>query len=93
MVIAQQVPAREDIPKEQTWNAESVFESLDAWQSEYQAVLEKLPEIDSYVSQLGNSPTILADWLEYSSMLRRRVMKLYFYALMSIAVNSDGRTN
>ena len=33
-----QVPERKDIPVEQTWNAESVFESFDAWRAEYQAV-------------------------------------------------------
>ena len=87
-----QVPERKDIPKEQTWNAESVFESFDAWRDEYEAVLKVLPEVDPYKGQISASPEKLAEWMDFSSRLNRRIAKLHFYTNMWLSCDSDNET-
>lgn len=89
MSTSSQVPLRQDIPAEQTWNAESVFESFDTWRTEYQAVLAKLPEIDAYKGQISSNPEKLAEWIDFSSALVRRVSKLFFFTNMWLSCDSN----
>src|SRR5688572_11259749 len=86
-----EVPARSDIAKEFTWNAESVYPSLDAWAAELKAVSEALPTLTPFQGKLDNAAT-LADWLETSEALARRVSQLSFYARMSQAVETTNQT-
>jgi len=87
-----QVPQRKDIPKEQTWNAESVFESFDAWRTEYQSVKEELPKIDPYKGTISSSPDKFAEWMDFYSLLAQRVSKLAFFPRMWLACESDNET-
>lgn len=81
--------ARADVPVAQTWHKESVFADVAAWQEEFASVAAWLPSLAAFNGTLTSSPDRLADWLEAASQLRRRVMKLYFYAAMSAAVDSS----
>lgn len=83
---------RADVPKSHTWNAESVFSGADEWKAEYEAVQALLPQIQPYPGTLTQSGARLADWSDLSERLGRRVMKLYFYAAMSGAVNTNDST-
>lgn len=82
---------RADVPKAQTWNAESVFPSLQAWQDDYADVESMMEELHPFQGTLGASPERLADWLDVSSQVERRIAKLYFYAIMS--TSTDGNNN
>ncbi len=92
MPPSNQVPERNEIPKEQTWNAESVFESFDAWRTEYDAVREILPDVTPYQGTISSSPEKLAEWMTFSSQVSRRIMKLYFYTSMWLSCDSDNET-
>ena len=92
MEATQGVPTREQIALEDTWNKESVYSGADAWESEFDAVAKQLPSLETFSGKLSQDPEALASWFEDSSKLMRRVMKLYFYAFMSISVNSDDET-
>ncbi len=89
MTTATQVPPRAQIPQAQTWNAESMFANLDEWQAEYEAVSKAIPQLASFQGRLGESPDNLANYMATASLLRRRMMSLYFYAAMSNAVDSQ----
>lgn len=89
MADATQVLRREDVPKEQTWNAESVFETQAEWQTEFEAIKAELPKLSDYEGKLGDYPDILANYWEFSSQVRRRLMKVYFFAAMRSAVDSN----
>ncbi|RMF78499.1 MAG: oligoendopeptidase F [Chloroflexi bacterium] len=89
MAVAQQVPPRDEIAHEHTWNAESVFATRDAWYSEFEAVASSVDELGAFAGHLGDSATKLADWFETVSHYGRRVDMLMFYAQMSVAVNAD----
>ena len=86
------VPQRQDIPIEQMWNHESVFPSFEAWQEEYQAVVETLDEIDTYKGTLSKSPQQLHQWLEFNSSLLRRVLTVFTYPSMWIECDGNNST-
>lgn len=91
MVISQAaVPPRSQIAQEHTWNAESVYTTPQDWATELKAVSDALPTLRSFQGKLDNANT-LADWLETSESLARRVNKLTFYARMSQAVETTNQ--
>ena len=89
--MAKTLAPRSEVNKAETWNAESVFESTAAWETERQAIEKDLPQLGKYPGTLSNGPDALAEWLETSSKMRRRVEKLYFYAAMSQAVETTNQ--
>lgn len=89
--MAKTLAPRSEVNKAETWNAESVFESTAAWETERQAIEKDLPQLGKYPGTLSNGSDALAEWLETSSKMRRRVEKLYFYAAMSQAVETTNQ--
>jgi oligoendopeptidase F len=81
---------RSEIAKEHTWNAESVFSTPEDWSAELKAVSDALPSLASFQGNLNNAER-LADWLETSEGLARRVSTLFFYARMSQAVETTNQ--
>jgi oligoendopeptidase F len=92
MSDVQVLPQRHEVPAAQTWHKESVFADAAAWESEFNAVKAHLPELAKFEGTLHTSPAHLADWLEQSSLMRRRIMKLYFYCAMSAEVDAGDTT-
>ncbi len=79
---------RAQIPVEETWNAESVFPTVADWQAAFEALQALLPQLKDYPGTLTQSGARLADYLALAEDLNRRAAKLYFYAMMSSAVNT-----
>ncbi|MEO1166840.1 MAG: oligoendopeptidase F [Chloroflexota bacterium] len=89
MVTAKtQVLERADVPAEQRWNAESVFESRDVWRAEYEALVQELPQLGEFQGKLSDGADTLAEYWSLLGALRRRAMKLASYVGMSTAVDS-----
>lgn len=84
------VPSRSQVAREHTWNAESVYVSSESWAEELKAVSDALPTLTPFQGKLDNAAT-LADWLETSEALARRVSNLAFYARMSQAVETTNQ--
>lgn len=91
MAIAS-VLARADVPKEATWNKESVFANDDVWQQEFEAVSTDLSQLDAFPGTLNQGAAQWAEYEEVSEALRRRAAKLGFYAQMSVSVNGNDMT-
>ncbi len=77
------VRPRSEVPAEHKWNAESVFETPQAWQEAFEALAADVPTIEAYKGRLGEGPGTLVEWFETLDGLMRRFGKLYVYALMS----------
>jgi oligoendopeptidase F len=88
MVTTGRVLPRDEVPVEETWNAESVFDDAADWEEEFEAVQGDIPGLKEYEGKLSESPSTLAQYLTTSSDTGRQVMKLYFYAVMRNAVYS-----
>ncbi len=83
MASAKKIPLRSDIGEQYKWNAEAVFPSRAVWAAEFETVSKALDDLAPFQGHLGDSADKLADWLELSTSLIRRVSKLFFYARMS----------
>ncbi len=80
---------RSQVSKEQTWNAESVFTSPDAFDAEVQSILEYLPEVKKNQGHLGDSVDTFLEAMNTLDALEQRSMKVRVYATMSSAVDAN----
>jgi len=76
------LPARNEIPKEETWRLEDIFSTNDEWEKEFQDVKSKIPGISEYKGKLGESAETLYKALQYEDHLLERIGKLFTYAHM-----------
>ncbi len=76
---------RQDVPREKTWNVESVFLSRDAWEAEFVRVGSLLAGFADYAGRLGESPDTLADALARRTEVGLAVRRLGLYASMQRA--------
>ncbi len=78
------IKARNEIPAEQTWNLDDLFQSFEDWQ----VALNALPSVEEVSSkldgdfkgQLGRSPQKIFEVLQYRDGLLRKLVNLYVYA-------------
>lgn len=89
------IPPRSAVLPQHTWNAESVFPTRQAWEAEYERLVQEVPaKAKPFQGRLTESAKTLADWLEVWSELRGRVGRVAFYARMSQrADGSDQQAN
>ncbi len=78
---------RADVPREQRWNAESVFATPGAWDEAFDEVTKRLEQAQTFKGRLTENPDTLADWFAYSEGVVATLGKLRVYAGM--AYNSD----
>lgn len=80
--MAHGVAARSEVPVEFTWDVASVFPADAAWEEEMAAISADLPTLETFRGRLGESPAVLAAWLQVHEDLLRRLGKVYLYASM-----------
>ncbi len=80
---------RSKVRKEQTWNAESVFPSPEAFDAEIKNILQVLPQIKQYQGRLGESVDTFLAAMNALDALEQRSMKVRVYATMSNAVDAN----
>ena len=89
--MANKVLPRNKIDKKFTWNAESVFPSIKAWEEESAKIVEDISGVKQYQGHLSESATVLLEALNASEELIRRAYKLYTYASFSYAVETTNQ--
>src|SRR5262245_9985878 len=87
-MTTQTIPRRDQIPIEHTWNAESVFASVDDWEAEFSRVEAQIPTLARFRGRLGDGPATLAEWLAAVDELSTALGKLQTYAVMGHAVDA-----
>jgi oligoendopeptidase F len=88
MSVQSRLFERSEIPVNYTWNAESVFASPEAWEAAYDAMAAQLSALQRFQGRLGESPQILADWLEAAAAAGKQAGRLMVYANLSHAVDT-----
>jgi oligoendopeptidase F len=81
------VPPRNEIPIKYTWNAPSVYPSVQDWDDELASIADSLHEIENFKGRLKDGPTVLVDSLIFRDEIRRRIDTALMYADMSHAVD------
>jgi oligoendopeptidase F len=79
---------RSKVKQNQTWNAESVFTSPEAFNEEVESILKSLPSIKKFQGHLGDTPEAFLEAMDVIEWLSKRAAKAQVYATMSSAVDS-----
>ncbi|NWG35954.1 MAG: oligoendopeptidase F [Chloroflexi bacterium] len=89
--MANKVLPRNKISREFKWNAESVFESEEAWGREVEAIIGDLAKIKQYQGRLGEGSTVLVNALNAVDELVSRAQKAFMYAGFSYNVDTTNQ--
>ncbi|RPK07198.1 hypothetical protein BSBH6_00822 [Bacillus subtilis] len=79
---ANQLPERSEVKAEDTWRLEDIFPNDEAWNKEFQAVKELIPNLSKYKGKLADSADHLYEALTYQDKVMERLGRLYTYAHM-----------
>ena len=82
------IPERNEVPKEETWNLESIFESTDAWEKAIETVKLLIPGLSIFQGTLAENPITLKTFLNKRETALRLVEKIYEYGGLPSAVNT-----
>jgi oligoendopeptidase F len=83
------IPARADVPRETTWNTDSIFASPADWQTEFDALQGSRDEIGArFAGRLADGPETVAAYFAASEAMMRRLSKVFVYANLSYAVDT-----
>jgi len=82
------VPTRNELAVEHTWNAPSVFPTVEDWEVEFKNISDSLSDLGKFQGHLSDGPTTLADALEIFDDLTRRLGKVFIYAGISHSVDT-----
>jgi len=86
--VSKALPNRADVDAGFTWNRESVFPDLAAWEAAVSAILDKLPDLAEFKGHLGESPDTLADWFDAADSAQLLMGKVIVYTTMSYSVDA-----
>ena len=74
------LPTRSQVPVQETWNLESIFPSVDAWEAALKQVVDDLPKLETYQGKLGTNPETLLEYLDLSQEITILAMKVMIYS-------------
>jgi oligoendopeptidase F len=85
--VARSLPARSEVDRRFTWNAESVFPEDSDWEKAVDAIVAGLPDLEEFKGHLGDSPETLADWFDANERAHRLMARVVVYTTMSYSVD------
>jgi len=89
--MTQTTPARGQIDEKYTWNAESVFPTQAAWETELTSVLATLPKVGAFQTRLAEKAATLADALTAIENLFARAYRVFVYAGFAYSVDTTNQ--
>ena len=85
------VAHRNKVNQKFTWNSESVFPSVEAWEKEINQILEDISTVKAYQGRLAEDPSVLLDALTAYDKLVSRAQIALMYAGFSYAVDTTNQ--
>jgi oligoendopeptidase F len=73
---------RSDIPKEYTWDLESIYASDEEWERAFQSIQQGIPELEALKGTLAQSGQTLYSLLQKRDALSEQLETLFVYASM-----------
>ncbi|GAB4268284.1 MAG: oligoendopeptidase F [Candidatus Promineifilaceae bacterium] len=77
-----EIPNREDVPVEFTWDATTIFPNDDAWEEAIRQIEAGLPSLTAFEGTLAQSPDQLLAFIKATENTFQLLMKVYMYASM-----------
>ena len=87
-----EVLERSAVDPQFTWNAESIFPSIEAWEVEYKAILADLDTVRTLREKMATTPSALVDVLEGITTISQRLTKVFMYAYLFWAVDTTDQS-
>ena len=85
------IPARKQVNKKYTWNAESVYKSAKEWDEGLKAVIDDIPNVKKFEGKLGESPETLLAGIKAIEDISLRAQTLFMYAQFAYAVDTTNQ--
>jgi oligoendopeptidase F len=85
------LPNREDVPIEETWDLESIFPSVADWQAALKAISERIPELSQYQGRLSEGPHTLLACINLMMELMRQASKVMSYGSLGSATDAGNQ--
>jgi len=89
--MANKVLPRNKIENKFKWNAESVFQSDEAWEKEVEKIIKDVEKVKRYQGSLSQGPSVLLDTLNVVEDLLARAQIAAMYAGFSYAVDTTNQ--
>ncbi|HLR64601.1 MAG TPA: oligoendopeptidase F [Pseudogracilibacillus sp.] len=84
---------RQEVPTEQTWNVEDLFESVSSWEKELAALQEDVKTVTQYKGRLAESAHTLYDAILALDSFYGRLVRVGTYANLNISVDGANTTH
>src|SRR3990172_13164037 len=82
------LPARSEVPSEQTWDLESVFASPADWEAACQQLSDMLPKLADFKGRLALGPQIILEYLKLAQEAGILAGMIRTYAFNQSAVDT-----
>ena len=79
---------RSEIAVKDTWDLESIYKNLDAFNQDYKYLEDNMSALLKYKGHLLDDANTLLEFLELSDNLERKIYKLYYYAHLNYDVDT-----
>lgn len=81
---SKEILERKDVLKENTWDLESLFQDINAWEESYKKAIKMAKKFESYKTKVVSDGSTLYNALSESDELYRVVQNLYSYSSMKL---------
>lgn len=82
MATTKELPKRDEVPVEKTWDLEAIFKTDEDWYKELEEAKRLLPEIEAYQGKLGESAEQLYNLFVLQDKISNKIGTLFTYAHM-----------
>ena len=88
MTLTTTLPARAEVPVEETWDLNSVFSTPADWEAAGRELVDRLPALAAYQGRLGESPQVLAAAIDHLQQTAALAGRILVYASNAYAVDT-----
>jgi oligoendopeptidase F len=74
------LPLRSEVPQDETWDLESIYPNVAAWENAYKTIKNRLSDIEPFKGKLTQNPETLFECLTLSEEIIRGAEKVYVYS-------------
>jgi len=82
MATGTQLPKRDEVPQEKTWDLEDIFATDQEWEQEFNEIKDMSPKITEFQGTLDKSGKHLYEALQFQDEVSKKLGRLYTYAHM-----------
>ena len=86
------LPARDQVHLDETWNLESIFPTISAWEVAYHDIETDLPALENFRGQLSEGPNTLIACFQAVEKIMRLTNKVYVYTGLAASVDMSNQS-